>query len=203
MPSILSPRSWLDLPLFYRLWQRPFVDQKTAPFRRRQDLTRPLRVLEVGCGPGTNAPLFANCDYLGLDLNPRYIEAARQKYWGCFEVADATQFDAGESGTFDCVFMNSLLHHLDDESVRRLFAQLRGVLGPHGRIHVLDLVLPERPSLSRWLAQADRGDFPRPLSQWRSLFAEAFTVEVCEPYSVGWCGVAFWSMVYLKGRVSS
>ena len=202
MPSVFSPRSWLDLPLLYRLWQQPFVDQKTVPFRRHNDLSKSLRVLEVGCGPGTNASLFARCDYLGLDLNPKYIEAARRKYWGNFEVADATRFVAAGGQTFDCVFMNSLLHHIDDDGVRHLFSQLRHTLRPKGRIHVLDLVLPERPCLARCLARADRGDFPRTLSHWRVLFEGAFTVEVCEPYAVGWCGTTFWSMVYLKGRVS-
>lgn len=202
MLKFVSPRDCLDWPWLYRLWQRPFVEQKASPFRRHNDVARMGRVLEVGCGPGTNAPLFADCDYLGLDLNPQYIAAARRRYWGNFEVADATQFVATAERAFDCVFMNSLLHHVDDAGVEHLFSQLRRVLSPDGFIHVLDLVLPDRPSIARWLALADRGDYPRPLSHWQALFGREFAIDVCEPYAVGWWGGTFWSMVYLKGHVS-
>ena len=70
-------------------------------------------------------------------------------------------------------------------------------------IHILDLVLPERPSISRTLAKADRGDFPRPLIQWNELFAEHFKVVQFEPYPLTMCGVTLWNMVYFKGRLKS
>jgi SAM-dependent methyltransferase len=35
-------------------------------------------VLDAACGPGTNAPVCAHADYVGVDLNERYVESARR-----------------------------------------------------------------------------------------------------------------------------
>src|SRR5947208_15608690 len=50
----------------YRLWQAPYVEQKLAPIRRHNDLARARRVLDIGCGPGTNTRAFLHAAYVGL-----------------------------------------------------------------------------------------------------------------------------------------
>ena len=82
----------LEHPAIYRLWQAPFANQKLAPVFRHNDITKVRRVLDVGCGPGTNTTHFANTEYLGIDFNERYIEDARQRYKRAFVVADVTQY---------------------------------------------------------------------------------------------------------------
>ncbi len=189
----------LDLSPVYRLWQAPFVGSKVEPFLRHHPPERFGRVLEVGCGPGTNAPLFIHNDYLGLDLNPRYIDAARRRFGSRFEVADARTLDPAIHGRFDTIFMNSLLHHLDDEAVRNLLRRLANTLSDTGSIHILDLVLPGRTCIARWLAEHDRGDFARPLDEWRQILSESFRETVFEPYALRRAGVDLWQMVYFKG----
>ncbi len=63
----------LNFPSVYRLWQAPFASAKLRPLQHDNDLCNARRVLDVGCGPGTNSPVFSHTDYLGLDLNERYI----------------------------------------------------------------------------------------------------------------------------------
>ena len=46
----------------------------------------------------------------------------------------------------------------------------------------------------------DRGNYPRPLDEWRGIFREHFDEVVFEPYSVGMAGVTLWKFVYFKGR---
>ena len=70
-------------------------------------------------------------------------------------------------GTYDFVLVNSLLHHLDDDSVSSLLADLRRYVSSDGHIHVIDLELPERRGIPRALALGDRGDYPRSLQSWR------------------------------------
>ena len=65
----------LERPGVYLAWQRPFVASKLAPVWRHNDRSTIRRVLDVGCGPGTNSAEFAGLDYLGVDLNPSYIAA--------------------------------------------------------------------------------------------------------------------------------
>ena len=187
----------------YRLWQAPFAEKKFQPVYEHNDLETARRVLDVGCGPGTNTARFRRADYLGLDLNPSYIEYARRRHGREFVVADATSWSAPSGVFYDFVLLNSFLHHLDDGEARQVLEHLAGVLTPDGHVHVLDLVLPARPSLDRLLARLDRGDYPRPLADWRRLFSASFEEVVFEPYTVGMGPVTAWSMVYFKGRTPS
>ena len=193
-------REVLDHPAVYRLWQAPFARAKLRPLLSHNDLGGVRRVLDVGCGPGTNAALFTHCDYLGLDLNERYIEYARSRYHRPFAAVDVRTYVAPAEEKFDFVLLNSLLHHLDDRSVRHILLQVREQLVPGGCVHILDLVLPARRSVARWLALADRGDYPRPLERWQELFAAVFEPLVVQSHGVGTLGLTLWSMVYFKGR---
>jgi SAM-dependent methyltransferase len=190
----------LENSLGYRLWQAPFAEQKLTPVLSHNDLSRARRVLDVGCGPGTNAGHFTHTDYLGIDLNERYVQDARRRYNRRFIAADVTRYRVLAHERFDFVLVNSLLHHLDDPSTRQLLNHLAELLTDDGHIHILDLVLPEGRCVARSLAEWDRGDFPRPLGEWRSLFAESFEPVVFQPYPVGAFGVTLWNMVYFKGR---
>lgn len=189
----------IERPLVYRLWQAPFAGRKFEPVLRHNDLGAVRRVLDVGCGPGTNARHFQRTDYLGVDVNPDYVHSARRRYGDRFVVADATELEPQNGRSPDFVLVNSFLHHVDDDAVRHILRALRGQVAPDGHVHVLELLLPERRSVAHLLARADRGAYARPLERWRELFAEHFEERVCEPYALGLPGVPLWNMVYLKG----
>lgn len=190
----------LERPVVYRTWQAWHAGQKFAPIFAHNDLSRIRRVLDIGCGPGTNARYFAHCDYLGIDINPRYIEMARKRYKGKFVVADATNFIVPEGWSFDFILLNSLLHHIDGEGVRRILSHAATLIADEGSAHILDLVLPSRVGLARAIAQRDRGRFPRPIDEWRGLFAESFETLLFEPYALKVLGIGWLEMVYFKGR---
>ncbi len=190
----------MENTLAYRLWQAPFAEQKLAPLFAHNDMRAVRRVLDVGCGPGTNTHHFASADYLGIDFNPAYIENARRRHGREFVVADVTKYEVAREERFDLILANSLFHHIDTASTSRILAHLATLLSDDGHVHVLDLVLPERPSVSRFLARADRGEYPRPLAEWRQLFTDAFEPVVFEAYPLGVGGVTLWNMVYFKGR---
>lgn len=190
----------MDNTTVYRLWQAPFSERKLAPVLSRLGPTRGLRVLDVGCGPGTNAHHFLEADYLGVDINASYIRNAERRYGPRFRVADVTAMRVEREGGFDCILLNSLLHHLPDAAVELLLAHLATLLTDAGAVHILDLVLPERASVARLLARLDRGHFPRPLARWQEMFSRWFLPVVFEPYPLGAAGVTLWSMVYFQGR---
>jgi SAM-dependent methyltransferase len=189
----------LELPLVYRTWQAPFASAKLKPFLARVDLAHTRRVLDVGCGPGTNAPIFAGADYVGIDINPEYIRVASSRYPGRWVVGDVTDETVLPDQQFDCVFANSLMHHLDDRSVRSLLGRMARLTASGGRVHVLDLVLPPTISAGRVLAQLDRGRFARPVEQWRSLFNEHLREEHFQRYAFGLPFLPLWQMVYFVG----
>jgi len=184
----------------YRLWQAPFAESKLAPVFSHTDKAAIRRVLDVGCGPGTNTSHFARSDYLGIDINSSYIEYARTRYRRDFVTADVTTYSVAAGQSFDFVLINSFLHHVNTPDARRILEHLRTLLSKDGYIHILDLVLPDRRTLARLIAQWDRGEYPRPLEQWRTLFTEWFEPVVFEPYPLALGGVTLWNMVYFKGR---
>lgn len=49
----------MENPRIYRLWQSPFAELKFAPILAHNDLRLVRRVLDVACGPRTNAHHFA------------------------------------------------------------------------------------------------------------------------------------------------
>ena len=156
-------------------------------------------MLDVGCGPGTNTHHFRHADYLGVDINQRYVADAKRRHGRRFIVADITSCpDLG--GRFDFILVNSFLHHIDDASSRRILAHLQPLLAADGHVHILELVRPAGPSLARLLARLDRGAYARPLEAWRALLAEHFEPVVFEPYPLGALGATLWQMVYFKGR---
>jgi SAM-dependent methyltransferase len=189
----------LEMPVVYAAWQRPVRDAKVRPFLARVDLKTVGKVLDVGCGPGTNAPVFRGTDYVGVDINPAYIATARQRHAGRFVVADVSDPAAFPEERFDCIFVNSLLHHLDDATVTQLLQRLAGLTTADGRIHILDLILPPAASAARTLALADRGRFPRPREAWDALFASVLRVEHSAPYDVGLPSLPLWRMLYVVG----
>jgi SAM-dependent methyltransferase len=190
----------MDHTLAYRAWQAPFAERKLAPLFAHNDVARTRRVLDVGCGPGTNTHHFAGMDYLGIDFNAAYIESARQRHGREFLVADVTRYEVPGDRRFDLILANSLFHHIDTTNTRRILAHLATLLSDDGHVHVFDLVLPARPSVSRLLARADRGDFPRSIEEWWDLFTETLEPVVFRPYPLGVGGVTLWNMVYFKGR---
>jgi len=188
---------FLEHPAVYAAWQAPFVSQKFAPVERHLRHQQVGKVLDVGCGPGTNAARFAGADYVGVDINERYLAIARSKHPGRFIQADLQTADLSALGTFDVILVNSFLHHLADEAVGRILHHLQRLLDPEGRVHVLELVLPERRSLATLMARLDRGRYPRRLAAWRELFDAHFQPVLVEPYEFAG---GLWAMVYFQGK---
>lgn len=100
---------------------------------------RPGRVLEVGCGTGTNARWLAEQGFsvLGIDVASLAIEKARGKTAGTsldcrFERMDFLK-DAVPGGPFDFVFDLGCFHVFDEASDRHRFAaHVARVLGADG-----------------------------------------------------------------------
>lgn len=184
----------------YRLWMAPFAEKKLAPVLAHNDLRAVRRILDVGCGPGTNTAHFMQVDYLGLDKNPAYIEYARRRFRRPFVIADVTTYAVDRVGRFDFILVNSLLHHLDDAGTRHVLSHLGTLLTDNGHVHIIELVIPPEPSVAQRLARWDRGKFARPLDEWRAMFCEYFVPVVDEPFTVGMIRMDLWHFVYFKGR---
>jgi SAM-dependent methyltransferase len=195
--------SLLERSLVYSLWQAPFAAEKLAPVLEHNDLRSVCRVLDVGCGPGTNTGYFSKQDYLGIDINPSYIETARKKHDRAFVAADLTSYANESAGKFDFILLNSFLHHLNDDDSHRVLSRLPVWLQPGGHVHFVELAMPGNRSVARLLATWDRGKYVRAMESWRNLFQQHVDIILFEPYRIKLAGVTLWNMVYCKGRARS
>jgi SAM-dependent methyltransferase len=130
-----------------------------------REFVRPFagcRVLDIGCGPGDILGHLPESigGYIGFDMNPEYIEAARKR-WGargafrCEKVEAAT---VRESGAYDIVLATAILHHLGDVEALGLFDIAHRVLRPGGRLVTYDPVRIENQHwFARWMIDHDRG----------------------------------------------
>jgi ubiquinone/menaquinone biosynthesis C-methylase UbiE len=105
------------------------------------DRAKGLRVLEVGCGLGTDGARFARAGalYTGVDLTEAAVSLARRRFEleglpGEFRVADAEALKF-EDGSFDLVYSHGVLHHTPD--ARAAVGEIRRVLTPKGRAVVM------------------------------------------------------------------
>lgn len=101
------------------------------------------RVLDAGCGTGTEALYFAERghDVTGVDFSSRAIERARAKARArdldaTFRVGDALDFDP-DLGPFDTVVDSGLFHAFEENPRTKYADSLAGVLRPGGRAFVL------------------------------------------------------------------
>lgn len=102
---------------------------------------RGLRVLEIGCGLGTDGAQFARAgaDYTGVDLTDAAVELARRRFElfdlaGQFRTADAENLDF-PSESFDLVYSHGVLHHTPD--TEQAVREVHRVLRPEGRAVVM------------------------------------------------------------------
>jgi len=112
---------------------------------------RGARLLEVGCGMGTDLLQFARggAHCTGIDLTPRSIEITRHRFKlygadGDFMISDGEHLPF-QSESFEVVYSNGVLHHTPDtaESIR----EVHRVLRPGG---VAKIMLYHRNSLNYW-----------------------------------------------------
>jgi ubiquinone/menaquinone biosynthesis C-methylase UbiE len=121
-------------------------------------LSSGMRLLDVGCGPGSItvglADAVAPGEVVGVDANPAAIAAARERSDGRvrFDVADALALPFDDGGC-DAVFMHEVLQHV--ESPAQALREAHRVLRPGGVIGLADadydgtIIEPDDPLLHR------------------------------------------------------
>ena len=103
--------------------------------------TRGLRVLEIGCGCGSEAERFARAGahYTAIDLTEAALQITRRRFQlanlqGRFVHGDAENLPFAEE-SFDFVYSHGVLHHTPDTP--RTIREIHRVLSPGGRAVIM------------------------------------------------------------------
>ena len=146
----------------HELGTREFFDQveayrynEYAPWMPRLmefEKFRDARLLEVGCGMGTDLLQFARggARCTGIDLTPRSVEITRHRFRlygaeGDFMISDGEHLPF-RNESFDVVYSNGVLHHTPDTA--GAVREVHRVLKSGG---VAKIMLYHRDSLNYWV----------------------------------------------------
>ena len=120
----------------------------TAELARAAWIDPSTRLLDLGCGLGGPARYLAatyGCKVTGIDLSPAFIDSAAYLTARCglsdrviFQVGDALNLPFGDA-SFDAVFLQHVAMNVEDRTA--LYAEVRRILAPGGRLAIYDLVL--------------------------------------------------------------
>jgi ubiquinone/menaquinone biosynthesis C-methylase UbiE len=127
---------------FYeRVEEHRYTKEWHIPLAADFESARGQRVLEIGCGLGTDGAQFAKAGavYTGVDLTDAAVELARKRFElfdlaGEFRTADAENLDFADN-SFDLVYSHGVLHHTPDTV--RAVQEAHRVLRPNGRAIVM------------------------------------------------------------------
>ena len=169
MTSAWDPRRILSLPAAYRLFSNLVGGHRS----RTECVTRYIRprvsdrVLDCGCGPGDLCEYLPDVDYVGIDIDARYIAEARSRFGSraTFRLGPLGEETMTEEAHYDLVLAWGVLHHLDDDQAGELmslageFMSLaRRGLKPTGRLVTLDPCYTDDQSrLARYLSPTKTG----------------------------------------------
>jgi SAM-dependent methyltransferase len=145
------------------------VSQNTAAMLRNLEGAPPLRILDLGCGPGRDLVTFRALGYeaVGLEGCPAFCEMAR-RHSGCEILEQDLLRLALPPARFDGVFANASLFHVPRAELPRVLGELRAALVPRG---VLFASNPRGDGSEGW--HGDRYGCYWDLEGWRAIVTAA------------------------------
>jgi SAM-dependent methyltransferase len=155
------------------------------------------KVLEVGCGAGTDLLQFAKHGAIatGVDLTASHVDLARRRLDGLALVyqADMRKLPFADN-TFDYVYSHGVLHHSDEPE--KVVREMLRVLRPGGRMNIHVYALWSYFTIWRllrygrkWKRHIERGEAPLHIDLYtgrklRKLFGATASIEKhqCKPF---------------------
>jgi len=131
------------------------------------------KVLEIGCGIGTDASEFLKkgAEYTGLDLSEESLKVAAQRfktfgYSGLLHLSDAENLDFLPENHFDLIYSFGVIHHTPNP--KKIIENSHRVLARNGELRIMVY------AKDSWKSLMIEGGFDQPEAQYGCPIAFSF-----------------------------
>lgn len=155
-------------------------------------LSRPLRVLDIGCGIGRWGEylLEQGAYYVGIDGSEKMIEraemnlkqyASKKLTPGFFQDLLSILEELGEKDTFDLILVNGVFMYLNDEDFEQALQDIKKVAGQSCELYIKESMgIKERLTLNKFFSEGLNQHYSaiyRSIEEYRTSFEKAFAAE--------------------------
>ncbi len=142
------------------------------------DRSKKIKILDIGCGSGEISRFFNDLDYIGIDVNPDYIEFARKIYKKNFEEMNAQKLRF-KKRYFDYVVIIGVLHHIDDKNCSLILNEITRVVKNNGKIIIIEDVNTQSKIdlLGNIIRKLDVGEHIRTQKEWLELLSKKINIK--------------------------
>jgi len=168
-------------PFTYDKLVRPriFVKKYISNLITQKFKLKGKKVLDFGCGTGSNCLMCEPSLYLGIDADVTRIRYARKKFPKYSFVALNKPAIPAKDNYFDYICILATIHHIPTHLFLQYVDEFWRVLKPNGRIIVIEPCLfPKTWFNNHFMKLFDRGKFIRSERKYFELFKEKFNVTV-------------------------
>ncbi|MBU5677987.1 class I SAM-dependent methyltransferase [Alkaliphilus sp. MSJ-5] len=160
-------------PRLYRILVRPkwFSKFYVENVIKRNIMHDHKRVLDFGCGIGSNCSMFDSSKYIGLDCDKRRIKEAKKLYPKYeFATLECSTLPVDDK-SIDYILIFSVLHHIDSQELKGCLKEFHRVLRHQGRILIIEPYFkPQAVLTNNCMRYVDRGNYIRTEEEYLSMF---------------------------------
>jgi len=129
------------------------------------------KILDFGCGVGSNSSLFDKENYEGIDYDSRRVNYAKLIYPDYkFSNFDGNNLNFS-SKSFDYILIIAVLHHISPDLTDKYLKEFSRILKPNGEILVIEPCKFENSSFNNWfMSTFDKGKYISEEKQYIKLF---------------------------------
>lgn len=163
-------------PVLYHYFVRPkwiikHYNQKIKDYYLKDFEFDNRRILDFGCGIGSNCSLFHPKSYVGIDISTKRIKYARKLYKNYSFLSYKNDNLPFNNHEFDYIFLMAVLHHIPPEMVTQYLVEFHRVLRSNGKIIIIEPCFTLERSFSNWFMQfCDKGKYILNEGQYMQLF---------------------------------
>lgn len=133
-------------------------------------------ILDIGCGTGEFSSCFMPENYIGIDIEEKYIDFAKKNNKGKFLLADALALPFSDE-LFSKIIIVGVLHHLNDGKTEKVLKEAARVLKGKGKILIIeDVDFKSNNFLTNLIHYLDKGKNIRTAEGYAKLINSFFKI---------------------------